>query len=105
MAFPYSQVPRSRRTCKEGRQFRGRIGKTAGWLKDRGYEESSVNEQIDTERRIDRETLLAKTDREPNSGREGERIPLVITYHTALEKQYGASTLCFQTQGSIERLS
>ena len=81
-AIPYSQALRYRSICSEGRQFRDRVGNLAGWLKDRGYEESIVNEQIDRVRRLDRETLLAETDRGPNPGR-GDRIPLVITYHPA----------------------
>ena len=68
--------------CSEDHQFRDRVGNLAGWLKDRGYEASLVNEQIDRIRRLDRETLLAETGREPNPGR-GDRIPLVITYHPA----------------------
>ena len=81
-AIPYSQALRYRRICSEDRQFRDRVGNLAGWLKDRGYEESIVNEQIDRVRRLDRETLPAETDRGPNPGR-GDRIPLVITYHPA----------------------
>ena len=55
----------------------------AGWLNERGYEESLVNEQIDRVRRLDRETLLATTGRGPNLGRN-DRIPLVITYNPVL---------------------
>ena len=67
----------------EDRQFRDRVGKLAAWLKERGYEESLVHEQIDRVRKLDRGTLLAKKEREPNPGR-GDRIPLVIIYHPAL---------------------
>ena len=81
-AIPYNQAPTFRRICSEDRQYRDRVGSLAGWLKDRDYEESLVNEQIDRARRLDRETLLAETGREPNPGR-GDRIPLVITYHAA----------------------
>ena len=66
--------------CSEDRQFRDWVGNLAGWLKDRCCEESLVNEQIHRVRKLDRETLLAETDRGPNPGR-GDRIPLVITYH------------------------
>ena len=62
-AISYSQALRYRRICSEDRQFRDRVGNLAGWLKVRGYEESIVNEQIDRVRRLDRETLLAETDR------------------------------------------
>ena len=81
-AIPYSQALSYRRICSEDRQFRDRVNNLAGWLKDRGYEESIVNEQIDRVHRLDRETLLAEADRGPNPGR-GDRIPLVITYHPA----------------------
>eukprot|EP00795_Rhopilema_esculentum_P014500 gene14500-biopygen4278 len=61
-----------------------RLGKLAGWLKDRGYEESLVNQQIDRVRRLDRETLLEKAgSRKTNEGR-ADRVPLVTTYHPAL---------------------
>ena len=55
----------------------------AGWLQDRGYEESLVSKQIDRVRKLDRETLLTNAGKAKNSGR-GERIPLVLTYHPAL---------------------
>ena len=55
----------------------------ARWLKDRGYEESLVDEQIDKVSRLDRETLLVKAGSETNTER-GDRIPFVLTYHPAL---------------------
>ena len=67
----------------EDSQFQSRLGELNGWLNDRGYEESLVNEQIDRVRRLDRGTLQATTGREPNPGRD-DRFPLVITYHPAL---------------------
>ena len=82
-AIPYSQALRYRRVCSEDRQFRNRVGELAGWLKDRGYEESFVDEQIDKVIRLDKETLLVKAGSETNSGK-GNRIPLVLTYHLAL---------------------
>ena len=57
-AIPYGQALRFRRICSEDRQFQERVGELAGWLKDRGYEESLVNEQIDRVRRLDRTALL-----------------------------------------------
>ena len=53
-------------------------------LKDRGYEESLVNEQIDRVRRLDRATLLANSGNRTNDQGRGERVPLVATYHPAL---------------------
>ena len=102
-AIPYSQALRYRRICSEDRQFQSRLGELAGWLNDRGYEESLANEQIDRVRRLDIETLLATTGKEPNPGRD-ERIPLVITYHPALNsvgKTLGISTLYFPVRKSI----
>ena len=52
--IPYSQALRYRRICSEDRQFQSRLGELTGWLNDRGYEESLVNEQIDRVRRLDR---------------------------------------------------
>ena len=51
-AIPYGQALRFRRICSEDRQFQERVGELAGWLKDRGYEESLVNEQIDANRSV-----------------------------------------------------
>ena len=59
------------RICSEDRQFQERVGELAGWLKDRGYEESLFNEQIDRVRRLDRTTLLAKAGNRTNTQREG----------------------------------
>ena len=65
-AIPYGQALRLRRICSEDRQFQERVGELAGWLKDRGYEESLVNEQIDRVRRLDRTTLLANSGNRTN---------------------------------------
>ena len=58
-AIPYGRALRFRRICSEDCQFQERVGELAGWLKDRGYEESLLNEQIDRVRRLDRTALLA----------------------------------------------
>ena len=65
-------------------EFQERVGELAGWLKDRGYEESLVNEQIDRVCRLDRATLLANSGNRTNDQGRGERVPLVATYHPAL---------------------
>ena len=83
-AIPYGQALRFRRICSEDRQFQERVGELAGWLKERGYEESLVNEQIDRVRRLDRTTLLANSGNRTNDQGRGERVPLVATYHPAL---------------------
>ena len=73
-----------RRICSEDRQFQERVDELAGWLKDRGYEKSLVNEQIDRVRRLDRATLLANSGNRTNDQGRGERVPLVATYNPAL---------------------
>ena len=83
-AIPYGQALRFRRICSEDRQFQERVGELAGWLKDRGYEESLVNEQIDRVRRLDRATLLANSENRTDTQGRRERVPLVATYHPAL---------------------
>ena len=77
-AIPYGQALRLRRICSEDRQFQERVGELAGWLKDRGYEESLVNEQIDRVRRLDRTTLLANSGNRTNDQGRGERVPLHV---------------------------
>ena len=63
-------------------KFQERVGELAGWLKDRGYEESLVNEQIDWVRRLDRATLLA------NSGnRTMDPIPQLHQSYYSLRKR------------------
>ena len=75
---------------KNDRKIRERIGRTenpkkacVSNLKDRGYEESLVNEQIDRVRRLDRATLLANSGNRTNDQGRGERVPIVATYHPA----------------------
>ena len=82
-AMPHSQALRYSRICSEDRQLQGRLGELAGWLNNRCFEESLVNEQTDRVRRLDRGTLLATKGRELNRGRD-DRIQLVIIYHPAL---------------------
>ena len=82
-AIPYSQALRYRRICSEDRQFKDRLGNLAGWLNERGYEESLVNEQIDRVKELDRGALIANVNKEAISERT-DRIPLVFTYHPAL---------------------
>ena len=71
-AIPYGQALRLRRICSEDRQFQQRVGELAGWLKDRGYEESLVNEQIERVRRLDRTTLLANWGNRTNDQGKGK---------------------------------
>ena len=62
----------------------------------RNYEESLDNEQIDRVREVGREALVANANKETMSGR-AERIPLVVTYHPALNnsrENHQGSPLC-----------
>ena len=69
-AIPYGQTLRFRRICSEDRQFQERVGELAGWLKEKGYVESLINEQIHRFRRLDRTALLANAgSRINNQGR------------------------------------
>ena len=81
--MPCSQALRYCRICSEDCQFKDRLSELTGWLNKGGYEESLVNEQRDRVRELDRETLLANVNNKTNSGR-ADRIPLVLTYHPAL---------------------
>ena len=44
-AIPYGQALRFCRICSQDLQFQESVGELAGWLKDRGYEGSLVNEK------------------------------------------------------------
>ena len=81
--IPYSQALRYHRICSEDRQFKDRLRKLAGWLNERGYEESLFTDQIDRVREVDRGALLANVNKETISGRT-DRIPLMLAYHPAL---------------------
>ena len=82
--IPYSQVLWIRRICSEDRFFDDRVGELKGWLCNRGYGENEVLEQISKVRGRDRLSLL---DRQPKT-KDDKRIPLVLTYHPALNKVY-----------------
>ena len=75
---------RYRRICSEDRFFEDKVGELAGWLKDRGYEESLVDEQIDKACKLDRATLLDNLGSKTKDQGRGERVPFVLTYHPAL---------------------
>ena len=81
--IPYSQALRLHRICSDDCQFGVRLKELAGWLGDRGYEDSLIKEQLDKAHRQDRQTLL-KNSSKKSSREEGVRDPLVTTYHPAL---------------------
>ena len=75
-AIPYGQALRFRMLCSEDRQFQERVDELAGWFKDRGYEESLVNEQIDSVRRLDRTALLANAENRTDTQGRGKEYHL-----------------------------
>ena len=105
-AIPYGQALRLRRICSEDRQFQERVGELAGWLKDRGYEESLVNEQIDRARRLDRTTLLANSGNRTMTKGGGKGFLLLrhtIQRSIVWGKLPGDSILCSRIRRSIGR--
>ena len=82
--IPYSQALRIRRICSEDQFFDKRVGELRGWLFNRGYKEGEVDQQIDKVRSLDRLELLDRQRKDQSDG----RIPLVLTYHPALNRVY-----------------
>ena len=82
--IPYSQALRIRRICSEDRFFDRRVGELKGWLVNRGYKEEEVDQQIEGVRSCDRVGLLNRQKKDRSDG----RVPLVLTYHPALNKVY-----------------
>ena len=80
--IPCSQALRIRRICSEDRFFDRRVGELKGWLVNRGYREGETDQQIERVRSCDRVGLLNRQNRDQSDG----RIPLVLTYHPALNK-------------------
>ena len=104
--IPYGQALRLGRICSEDRQFQERVGELAGWLKDRGYEESLVNEQIDRVRRLDRATLLANSGNRTNDQGRGKGFHLlqhIIQRSIVWGRLPGNSILCSRIPKSIGR--
>ena len=105
-AIPHGQALRLRRICSEDHQFQERVGELAGWLKDRGYKESLVNEQIDRVRRLDRTSLLANSGNRTNDQGRGKGFLLLrhtIQRSIVWGKLPGDSILCSRIRRSIGR--
>ena len=103
-AIPYGQALRFRRIYSEDRQFQERVGELAGWLKDRGYEESLVNEQIDRVRRLDRTALLANAGNRTNDQGRGKGFRLlrhIIQCSIVWGRLQGDSILCSRIRRSM----
>ena len=73
-----------RRIGSEDRFFNERVGELKWWLLNRGYGENEVLEQISKVCNRDRLSLL---EWQPKT-EDDKRIPLVLTYHPALNKVY-----------------
>ena len=82
-AIPFSQALRVRRICSDDSSFQSRLGELSESFKERGNEESFVQQQISRVRVLDGEALTRDSDKQRNQERE-DRVPLVTTYHPAL---------------------
>ena len=79
--IPYGQALRIRRNCSEDSMFDERMGVLKSWLIGRGYHEGEIDSQLDKVRQLDREILLNGNSKQ----KDDTRIPLVLTYHPALQ--------------------
>ena len=60
------------------------MGELKGWLVNWGYKEEEVDQQIERVHSCDRLGLLNRQ----NNDQSADRIPLLLTYHPALNKVY-----------------
>ena len=79
--IPYGQALRIRRICSEDSFFDEGMGDLKSWLIGRGYHEGEIDSQLDKVRQLDREILLNGISKQ----KDDTRIPLVLTYHPALQ--------------------
>ena len=80
--IPYSQALRFNRTCSENRFFDKRCNQLECWLKDRGYNETVVRQQILKARKFTRKDLLNQDCK--TKGRN--KLVFNFTYHLAYSK-------------------
>ena len=78
--IPYGQALRIRRICSEDSSFKEHLANLKSWLMDRGYKGGEIDTQLERVKGLQRDTLL---NRESKS-KDGKRIPLVLTFHPAL---------------------
>ena len=74
-AISYSPALRFRSIWSEDRPFQVKVDELAGWLMDRDYEESLVNEQMDRVLKVDTTSILGNVENRTNSQGRGERVP------------------------------
>ena len=68
---------------KDDIRILNRLGELTEWFKERGYEKSLVQHQIDRIRGMGREDLIRGRDKQENQGKEN-RVSLFTTYSSAV---------------------
>ena len=81
-SIPYSQALRFNRICSENRFFDNRCNQLEYWLKERGYNEKVVRQQILKARKFTRKDLLNQDSK--TKGRN--KLVFNFTYHPAYSK-------------------
>ena len=81
-SIPYSQALRLNRICSENYFFDKRCNDLEIWLKERGYSDKLVRQQILNARKLKRAEILNK----PKDKSNEKRLVFNITYHPALSK-------------------
>ena len=81
-SIPYGQVLRFNRICSENMFFDNRCNQLECWLRDRGYNEKVVRQQILKARKFTREDLLNQDSK--TKGRN--KLVFNFTYHPAYSK-------------------
>ena len=88
--IPYGQALRIRRICSEDSSFKEYLASLKSWLMDRGYKGGELGTQLERVKGLQRDTLL---NRESKS-KDGTRIPLVLTFHPALNEVHEILRKC-----------
>ena len=88
--IPYGQALRIRRICSEDSSFKEHLANLKSWLMDRGYKGGEIDTQLERVKGLQRDTLL---NRESKS-KDGTRIPLVLTFHPALNEVHEILRKC-----------
>ena len=81
-SIPYSQALRLNRICSENYLFDKRCNDLEMWLKERGYSDKLVRQQILNARNLKKAEILNK----PKDKIKEKRLVLNVTYHPAFSK-------------------
>ena len=81
--IPYGQALRIRRIVSDDQVFDTRCEELKGWLKDRGYPDQLVEEQVGKAKLENRNELLDRNKSESKNDRD----VLVLSYHSCLSKK------------------